>query len=83
MSIQEQQDIQKVQKSVEEDILQFRNVTGIGAGIQQVNGVITGTPSLLVFVDQKLPVEVLETNQVIPKEINGISICWYSTNTTI
>ncbi|QDZ76506.1 hypothetical protein [Bacillus cereus] len=72
LTIQEQQDIQKVQKNVEEDFLQFRNVTGIGVGIQQVNGVMTGTPSLLVFVDQKLPVEALETNQVIPKEINGI-----------
>ena len=72
LTVQEQQDIQKVQQSVEDDFLQFRNVTGVGAGIQQVNGVMTGTPSLLVFVNQKLPVETLETNQVIPKEIHGI-----------
>ncbi|UOB98789.1 hypothetical protein [Bacillus wiedmannii] len=39
LTVQEQQDIQKVQQSVEDDFLQFRNVTGIGAGIQQVNGV--------------------------------------------
>lgn len=72
LTVQEQQGIQKVQQSVEDDFLQFRNVTGIGAGIQQVNGVMTGTPSLLIFVDQKLPIEALETNQIIPKEINGI-----------
>ncbi|MEK4774552.1 hypothetical protein MKY31_30375 [Bacillus sp. FSL M8-0139] len=72
LTVQEQQDIQKVQQDVEDAFLQFRNVAGIGAGIQQVNGVMTGTPSLLVFVDQKLPIETLETNQVIPKEINGI-----------
>ncbi|HDR3897245.1 TPA: hypothetical protein QCO91_006059, partial [Bacillus cereus] len=69
LTVQEQQDIQKVQQDVEDDFLQFQNVTGIGAGIQQVNGIMTGTPSLLVFVDQKLPVETLETNQVIPKEV--------------
>ncbi|UOB98675.1 hypothetical protein BTI679_60750 (plasmid) [Bacillus wiedmannii] len=67
LTVQEQQDIQKVQQSVEDDFLQFRNVTGIGAGIQQVNGIMTGTPSLLVFVDQKLPVETLETNGSVAK----------------
>lgn len=72
LTVQEQQDIQKVQQGVEDDFLQFRNVTGIGAGIQQVNLVMTGTPSLLVFADQKRPIETLETNQVIPKEITGI-----------
>ncbi|MED3389044.1 hypothetical protein P4418_09310 [Bacillus thuringiensis] len=62
MTVQEQQDIQRVQQSVEDDFLQFQNVTGVGVGIQQVNGVMTGTLSLLVVVDQKLPVETLETN---------------------
>ncbi|MED3329727.1 hypothetical protein P4409_22135 [Bacillus thuringiensis] len=55
MTIQEQQDIQKVQQDVEDAFLQFRNVTGIGAGIQQVNGVMTGTPFLLVFVGVTRP----------------------------
>ncbi|MBG9938035.1 MULTISPECIES: hypothetical protein [Bacillus] len=39
LTVQEQQDIQKVQQSVEDDSLQFWNVTGVGAGIQQVNEV--------------------------------------------
>ncbi|WP_242069907.1 hypothetical protein [Bacillus cereus] len=33
---------------------------------------MAGTPSLLVFVYQTSSVETLETNQFIPKEINGI-----------
>ncbi|WP_257230204.1 hypothetical protein [Bacillus paranthracis] len=72
LTVQEQQEIQKVQQSIENDFLQFRNVTGIGADIQQVNGVMTGTPSLLVFVTQKAPIKTLESNQVIPEEVNGI-----------
>ncbi|AOM14416.1 hypothetical protein [Bacillus thuringiensis] len=57
LTVQEQQDIQKVQQSVEDDFLQFQNVTGIGAGIQQVNGIMTGTPCYEVtFVNSFSPI---------------------------
>lgn len=60
----------------EEDIsrlLALENVTGVGFGLKQVKGRITGERCALVFVREKRPKEALAAAQIVPPRLEGLA----------
>ncbi|HHT84607.1 MAG: hypothetical protein ACOX34_06115 [Bacillota bacterium] len=51
-------------------LMDFPNVVGVGYGHKHVGGRNTGKDSLVVLVEKKVPVEELNSNQVIPRSMN-------------
>ncbi len=49
-----------------------RNVIGVGIGYKNSEGQATGELSLIISVTQKLPIEQLSAQDVIPKFLNGL-----------
>jgi len=50
----------------------FPNVIGVGVGYKKTGAESTGEPSFVVYVQNKIPVEHLSRNQVIPGKVNGL-----------
>jgi hypothetical protein len=50
-------------------ILQFPNVFGCAVGQRTVGGRPTGEASLVVFVERKLPLEALRSDEILPREV--------------
>ena len=50
-------------------MLQFPNVFGCAVGERTVGGRATGETSLVVFVERKLPLESLRSDEILPREV--------------
>jgi len=50
-------------------MLQFPNVFGCAIGQRTVGGRTTGEASLVVFVERKLPLESLRSDEILPREV--------------
>ncbi|MEW9576768.1 hypothetical protein U9K47_15690 [Bacillus toyonensis] len=72
LSVEDQQNIQSVKNEVEDQLLGFNNVVGVGIGVKHEDGQATGTPSIVALVDQKLPEDQLDDAEIVPKDIKGI-----------
>lgn len=48
------------------------HILGFGRGLKIVNGIMTHTPCLTIFVKKKLPRCNLDSSNIIPKEIDGV-----------
>ena len=66
------QRIVQAQTNFQEELLAKRNVVGVAVGYKATAQGITDTPSIVVLVEQKLPVAALTSADEIPSEINGI-----------
>ena len=51
---------------------QKKNVVGVGVGMKQVGFERTAQPSIIIFVEKKLPEEGLPRGEVIPRKIGGV-----------
>jgi hypothetical protein len=49
----------------------LENIVGFGIGENSVNGRYTGDLALKVYVEEKLPLSQLETNAIVPPELEG------------
>jgi hypothetical protein len=66
--------LQEVKEKNKERLLRFPNVTGVGVGYKKKGGKKTDEISLRVYVRKKVPLEKLDQDSVIPKEIDGVQI---------
>lgn len=57
--------------NTEDKLLQKKNVVGVAEGEKWSNGKNTHKPALLVFVEKKVPIEDLDPEDIIEKEIDG------------
>jgi hypothetical protein len=64
--------IKPVKEAIEDDLLARPGIVGVDIGEKVSGGERTGEPSILVFVEQKKPVEDLPPEEVVPPEVDGI-----------
>ncbi len=62
----------KARKKNERNILTKANVLGMGVGLKETEGKLTEEPAIVVLVRNKIPVQVLPKQDIIPKTIDGI-----------
>lgn len=63
-----------VQTKYTEQLLRIPHVVGVAIGLRQRGGEYTGEVCLVVLVDQKLPVSELDSNDLIPSELDGVPV---------
>lgn len=56
----------------EHALLAKNNVVGVGVGYKESNGVLTDDVAVIVLVDQKKPLAALHTDDLIPRDLNGM-----------
>lgn len=67
--------IKQVKEKVKEELMtKFSNVTGVGVGYRILKGERTNQICIRVYVEKKLPLAELQTNEILPTEIEGIRI---------
>ncbi len=66
--------IRAVKQAYESQLLSMPNVVGVGIGFRSTGGVRTQTPALIVLVSRKIPAELLEPTEQIPREIDGVPV---------
>lgn len=62
-------DIQEVPKEVETRMLGFANAVGVGFGEKETDEGMTGEASVVVFVTEKMDLDDLDADEVIPEEV--------------
>jgi hypothetical protein len=67
-------DAQRVRQKYQEMLMGKANVVGVGIGMRRTAGKRTDDLGLVVMVRQKVPVEQLAPEDVIPKEIEGLGV---------
>lgn len=63
-----------VQTKYTEQLLRIPHVVGVAIGLRQRGGEYTGEVCLVVLVDRKLPVSELDSNDLIPPELDGVPV---------
>lgn len=66
--------IKKIKDQYTDSLMQKPNVVGVGIGFAERSGIRTDEMALVVMVDQKLPPEALDPDDVIPREIEGVQV---------
>ena len=66
--------ISEVKKRHEAEILAKKNVVGLGVGFKQRGGIEGDELSLVVFVSEKLPNEVVSPEDRIPLFLDGVPV---------
>lgn len=64
----------KALKECGSKIMSFPNVVGVGYGHKHVQGEDTGKDSLVVLVEKKVPLDELNSNQVIPRRMSKCAV---------
>lgn len=64
--------IHKIKEAKTPEILDRKNVVGVGVGKKITNGEQTNEDSILVFVEKKADPSVLSTKDLVPEEIDGV-----------
>ncbi|VUT25713.1 MAG: hypothetical protein MASP_01125 [Candidatus Methanolliviera sp. GoM_asphalt] len=65
--------IKRVKDRYKGDLLSYRGVVGIGIGYKVINGRETDQLSIVISVERKLPLNELRENEILPREIGGVS----------
>lgn len=55
-------------------LMDKKHVMGVGAGMRQKGGVSTGEICLVVMVDEKLPLGMLDAKDVVPAMLDGVRV---------
>lgn len=58
----------------EAELLRYPNVVGVDEGIRTKDGVPTGERCLVVYVERKVPRDELAEAEILPGEIEGVSV---------
>ena len=58
----------------EAELLRYPNVVGVDEGIRTKDGVPTGERCLVVYVERKVPRDQLAEAEILPGEIEGVSV---------
>ena len=64
--------IQRVKERYEAELLLNSNVVGVGIGTKIIKGISTQRQCIKIYVQEKLPKNKLQNNELIPRKLNGI-----------
>ena len=65
---------QSVKAKHEKELMRKRNVVGVGVGFQERAGQLTDQVCIVVSVREKLPLDRLAPQDVIPSELDGVPV---------
>ena len=68
------QEISDVQTRHIDELMAYPHVVGVGIGMRQKNGQFTDEMCLVVMVDEKLPVAQLAEADILPDELEGVTV---------
>lgn len=63
-----------VQAKYTDQLMKLPHVVGVGLGLAQKDGQLTGEVALVVMVDEKVPDILLAQEELIPSEIEGVRV---------
>lgn len=63
--------IKRIQRHNQDRLFAYPNVVGVGIGLRKRNGQLSDDVCIVVFVRQKLGLDLLQPDQVIPSELMG------------
>lgn len=63
-----------VQAKYSDALMTKANVIGVGLGYAQVDGELTDIPAIVVLVEVKVPVNVLQAEDVVPRELEEMRV---------
>ena len=66
--------LRAVKAVYEADLMRKANVVGVGIGLRQRQGELTGTPAIVVSVTHKVPFSQIAPGDVIPPELEGVPV---------
>lgn len=66
--------IQSVKVRYEAELLEKANVVGVGVGLRMREGKPVGSPSIIVNVTQKVPLDELHPEDRIPRTLDGVRV---------
>lgn len=66
--------VRAVKAAYEKELLRKANVVGVGIGLRRQGGRPTGELSIVVSVTHKVPLEELDPQDVIPRELEGVPV---------
>ena len=70
----EYEHVKSVKETHERELLAKQNVVGCGVGHKFVDGKRTDTLAIIVMVRKKTPERLLELEEIIPREIDGVPV---------
>jgi hypothetical protein len=65
---------QSVKVKYEKELMRKRNVVGVGVGFQERAGQTTNNVCVVVSVREKVPLDQLAPQDVIPTELDGVPV---------
>jgi hypothetical protein len=65
---------QTVKRAHEARLMSIQNVIGVGIGYRQRRGHVTGELAIVVLVEDKVPPEELDQENIIPSVLDGIPV---------
>ncbi|GAB5493389.1 MAG: hypothetical protein Phog2KO_36040 [Phototrophicaceae bacterium] len=66
--------ITAVQVKYIDDLMLKAHVVGVGVGLAKVEDEYTDELALVVLVDEKVPLEDLDEDDIIPEELEGVRV---------
>lgn len=69
-----QERITEVQVKYVDELMKKAHVVGVGIGLAKVDDEYTDEMALVVLVDEKVPLEELDEEDQIPKELDGVRV---------
>jgi hypothetical protein len=70
--IETQSRLQSLYAEVQEELMRLPGVVQVGIGMKEVGGLLTSEMVFRVYVQEKLPITVLQPELMIPAEIRGV-----------
>jgi hypothetical protein len=68
------QRLTETQAKYSEMLMAKANVIGVGLGYAQVDGELTDVPAIVVLVEVKLPLAALQSEDIIPRELDEMRV---------
>lgn len=66
--------ITNVQTLYSDELMQKKNVVGVGVGLRKQGDNFTQDPALVVLVEKKQPLDELDDSDRIPSELDGVVV---------
>ena len=57
-----------------DQLMRYPHVVGVGVGLAQEGGQYTSKISLVVMVDRKVPLDDLDPDSILPRELDGVRV---------
>ncbi len=66
--------LRAVKAAYESNLMHKANVVGVGIGFRQRDHKLTNEPAIIVSVTDKVPLSQLDSDDVIPRELEGLPV---------